>query len=988
MSPRRTPRRKPRAFRRNALTHALLLACASVSLPAFADEECGAAAPGGQVVCEPAGSDPVPQVRYTGVEDFELVLRPGFAVDGNALPEGDTAVVVYGSGAITLTAEDGSLIQAHDNWPAVDVVSDSGPVNVRVDRVFGGNVGVAALAAGDVTVWANHVTGGTAIEAVSTGGNVHVDVARVDSGAFGSGVLALAEAGDVTVLAGEAVSTGDFGAGIDATSYNGSVSVQAGYVRAEGIGGRAIQAVSYEGGDTWVDVGTAAAIGDGGAAIVAAAGLGDVHVRAGWASTMGAEGVGIGVIAFNGAVTVEVDGLGTDGDLSRGLDISALYDVSVLNGTAFTTGAFADAMSIETVGDVAVRSQRLTTYGDEATGLRVLTGGDIAVDIDEISTYGVRSSALQLSNDAGDIAVRIGSVTTWAETGDWFAIGLSSNTGDVALQVDELVQAGSGTAITMGSMLGNTHVLVAEGARVHGAGTAIDASAGGTGRIDVAGHVSSDFGPVVSFTENYEGDGVADLRIGATGTLEGWLRLGGNADSVANGGEFLSAGTSDFGAGNDRFLNAGLIALRGDADEIRFSGLETLENRGRIDLANGLAGDRFAIDGNLLGAGGVIAIDLDVETGAADRIEVGKLSGTNLLSIDLAGRGPLLGMQGIQVLSSGSAQSGDELQLAADSRNLGFVGFRLEHDGLDSWTLDSDLTDAAYLAGAVPTAVRDAWHQGVQAVTRHLDATQHLADSAGAWLQVVGGDFDGRSDFSHAQGSRELEWQGSQQGLQGGLEGHFGNWRAGVTAGVGKAEMDLGGAEGNEFDGANAGVYARYQRDGWFAGAVLRADRLSLEADWASIGLQDDGDGSVLGLQFEGGRRFAFSRAWVEPSLRLSWTDLSLPELDGASGDVAWQDGSRATGELGLSVGLAEAWKGLRPYATMAIAREFGGADRTAYDTAFDDVVVDAEGGRSYGRFAAGLSWTVGAVDLFGEVEARTGDIEGGTGRIGARVRF
>ena len=38
----------------------------------------------------------------------------------------------------------------------------------------------------------------------------------------------------------------------------------------------------------------------------------------------------------------------------------------------------------------------------------------------------------------------------------------------------------------------------------------------------------------------------------------------------------------------------GLISLRGDADEMRFSGLETLENRGRIDLANGLAGDHFA----------------------------------------------------------------------------------------------------------------------------------------------------------------------------------------------------------------------------------------------------------------------------------------------------------------------------------------------------------------------------------------------------------
>ena len=50
-------------------------------------------------------------------------------------------------------------------------------MTVRVDQVFGGNVGVAAIAAGDVSVWANHVEGNVAVEAISLDGNVTVDVA-------------------------------------------------------------------------------------------------------------------------------------------------------------------------------------------------------------------------------------------------------------------------------------------------------------------------------------------------------------------------------------------------------------------------------------------------------------------------------------------------------------------------------------------------------------------------------------------------------------------------------------------------------------------------------------------------------------------------------------------------------------------------------------------------------------------------------------------
>ncbi len=980
-------RRSP-SLPRKVLCHALLVACAGVSFSAAAADECGPATTG-QVVCTPTGPEPAPQVHYQGVTDFELLLKQGFNIDGNAMPDGDTAVVVYGSGALSLVAEEGTVIRAHDAWPAVDIVSMDGPVNVHVDQVFGGNVGIAALGAGDVSVWANQVEGVVAVEAISTGGDVIVDVASVAGGAFGAGVSAMAEQGNVTILAGETIATGDFTTGLYASSHNGSTSIEAGFIRAEGLGATAIFAESWENGDVLVDVGTAVALGDGGIGILAGAGLGDVAIRSDWVSTSGNGGVGIGAFAFNGDVTLDTGGVGTDGDNARGIDISALGTVTVDNDSVFTMGVGSDAISIENVGEVLLHSQRLTTYGNQSYGLRVLTGAEVMLDIDEITTYGEGSAALFVGNDTGDILARVGRVHTWATTGDWFAIGLSSNTGDVALLVEEEAIAESGIAITTSSMQGGASIAVAEGATVYGQAIAIDSATATGTRIDIAGTIESGTGPVIKVAGNEWGVGAADVRIASTGTVRGHVQLSGGDDVVANAGAFRSAGNNVFGEGNDRFANIGRVELLEGATSMAFEGLERFENSGRVSLANGHVGDVLTIDGTLHGAsGGTLAVDLDVVGHAADVIEVGALSGTNALELDLVGRGSLLGMNGIRVLSSGGAQTGQELVLADNSRNRGFIGFKVAYDGIDSWMLETDLADGAYLAGAVPSGVRDLWRQGAQSVSSHLTATHDQADANGVWFQVTGGDLEGTSNLSHALGSRELEWQGDHNGAQIGAEMTIGQWRAGLTGGYDKAEMDLGGVEKTKLDSINAGLYARWSNDGWFTNAMLRADRIDVDSDWSSIGLVDTGDGSAVGLDIEGGHRFTLSRMYIEPYLRGAWIDVSLPDQQGNAGSVHWDGSAVATGELGLRLGVAEGWNGVRPYAAMSMAREFGGKDATVFDVGTDRVRVTDEGDRSFGRFAGGVEWTIGRVDLYGEVEARVGDMEGVGGRLGARVRF
>lgn len=979
--------RSPRVPRPSTLSRALLIACSGLSLPALAADECGPASGRSQVVCTPTTA-PLPQVRYDGVTDLEVVLKAGVVVDGRLLAERDTAVTVYGDGAISLYAEDGTVIR-NDGWPAVDVASTSGSVNVRVDQVFGGVVGVAAVAGGDVNVWANHVEGDVAIMADSLGGNVTVDVASVRSGTAGAGVWATTTSGNVGILAGEALSEGDFGMGLYASSQNGSVAIDAGFIRAEGVGATGVFAESWDNGDVDVSVGTATASGEWSVGIIAGAGFGDVGISADWVSTEGHYGLGIGAFAFNGNVFVDVEGVGTQGDFARGIDIGAFGEVAVRNGSVFTTGVGADAINIETVGDVSVESQRLATYGNESYGLRVLTSGNVAIDIDEITTFGESSAALFAASGNGDINARVGRVYTWATTGDWFAIGLSAWDGDATLLVEEEVRADSGYAITMASSTGSARIGVAEGATVYGQSVAIDTETANGTRIDIAGTVESGVGPAIKVAGNDWGDGAADIRIGSMGTVRGRMELSGGDDVVTNAGAFVSSGTSLFGEGNDRFANTGQVTLQAGATSLALEGLEQFDNAGRVSLVNGRAGDVFSVDGTLHGAqAGTLAVDLDIVGRTSDLIEVGALSGTNALELDLIGRGSLLGLSGIRVLTSESAQAGNELVLADNSRNVGFVGFRLKYDALDSWMLESDLADAAYLAGAVPAGVRDLWRQGVQSVSTHLTATHDQEDTDGVWIQAVGGDFEGTSNLSHALGSRELEWQGSHHGVQFGAEMSLGQWRAGITGGYGKATMDLGGGEETRLDSINAGLYARYANNGWFANAVLRGERVDLDTSWHSIGLTDQGDGSAVGFELEGGHRFALSRLWIEPLVRVSWINVSLPDQRGQGGEVHWENSALSTGELGLRIGVNEGWLGVRPYASMSIAREFGDGDETSYDLGLDMVRVSDEGGRTLGRFAGGAERSIGRVDLYGEIEARVGDMEGTGGRIGARIRF
>lgn len=743
------------------------------------------------------------------------------------------------------------------------------------------------------------------------------------------------------------------------------------------------------GGDVWIATNTTSVQGEGSVAIIGVAVDGDVHVDAGYVSKDGPFGVGIAAFSINGSGFVSAETVSTFGDYARAIDVQVDSDATVKANYLSTDGFSSDGLNIEAAGAATVDIGTVATYGPDSYGVRIIANKDVNVKLANATIFGAGSAALYASAGFdGDVNAHVKDVWTYDTTNEWFAVGLNTQDGDVNALVEGTVNAAAGYAITTSAFTGGSHVTVAQDATVFGGTTALDSATGGGARFDILGTVDSGIGPVIRVQGSQIAVGAADIHIGQTGKVHGYMQLTGADDVVSNAGLWRADSSSQFGTGNDLVSNAGLLALDGTATTMSFSGLERLENAGRIELVNGRTGDLFRTDGALHGASGSIGVDLDLVTGKSDTIHAGSFSGVSVLDLGLVGRGSALGLSDVRIAISDSAQNGDELVLSDGSRNKGFVGFKLRWDGADSWVLDSDLTDQAYLAGAVPAGVRDLWRQDVQSVSSHLTATHDQEDTSGPWLQYVSGDFDGTSKLSHSLGSRELEWNGSHEGIQAGLELAFGSWRTGITGGIAEASMDLGGAEETRLDTMNIGLYAQYLDDGWFATGIVQGERVDVESQWNSIGLNAKGDGSTVGVSLEGGYRFDVDRFYIEPNVRVSWIDLRLPEQAGTSSSVRWAGSALATSELGLRFGARQAWRGLSPYASMSYAQESGSPDETIYDLGFETVRVTDDGDRAFGRFAAGMAWTVGRFDLYGEVEGRMGDMEGVGGRLGMKLRL
>lgn len=282
-----------------------------------------------------------------------------------------------------------------------------------------------------------------------------------------------------------------------------------------------------------------------------------------------------------------------------------------------------------------------------------------------------------IRSQVGD-AIRVESTPpeyTWSSGG--YIIVDPQGVFDVHLKADSVVEGGSegaGIKTTGGTQ---STVQIDQGATL---GALSDVA------IDVAGFDGFYLRDPILFNSpvdstHYSG---AETHIVNAGTMTGVVRLSSGQDTVINDATGVwnvrqwsdsdrdgirdtvaPVATSDFGGGTTELVNRGVISLTarpdGTANHALFDNLATFRNQGSLQLTNNVAGDRFTLNGDYVGDGGVIALDtvLGDDNSLTDQLIInGSTSGQSVLSINNLGGTGAQTRDGIKVIEVNGDSSG------------------------------------------------------------------------------------------------------------------------------------------------------------------------------------------------------------------------------------------------------------------------------------------------------------------------------------------
>lgn len=1005
----------------------------------------------------------IESVTTTGVGATGLYLYADeIALTGGSISTaGDDANGVYLSGenisfdfdSVTTTGDnaDGVSGYAAENFNlTLDTVSTQGDSSNGVDILGDGDIEVHL---GDVTTRGEDSVG-VFLESQTEGGVLLVEADAVrTAGDSSSGVVIYANGSQATVNAGSII-TGELrpdgtvtGAGAHGVEIVAALeaTVNATSVQTVGDGADAIRMNTLPLADVTVAAGTLETsgadsrgvyidMGEPGAATVSAD---EITTRG-----QGADGLRL---ENGGSATIDLGAVSTEGDSAFGVWAEVRDQASVTAGTVSTVGDDAGAVHIEGNSLLTLDLGALTTAGDRAVGVWA-RGVTVAGEIQEVTTTGADSHGVDIVASDG-LDLDIGRV----RTGGAGAIGvrLEGASVDVDVDITDVETQGAGAH---GAVLTSTRDIdarigriVANGAGAHGLVATSDVDQ----TITVANGVTSEDGVAIDLTGSQvdftlEEGGIVrgrdaglridavngshvilngsvsathgtalDIKGGATvidnlaNTIVGHIDLTANDDVLNNAGRFTTGGLSDFGDGDDVLNNTGLIALV-EATEPRsatFVGLETLNNAGTIDLANGVAGDVFSIDGMLNGqTGNSIELDLDLRGApTADRIVAGGFDGLSNIMLTVQGRANL-GETGVIIAQSGMAQDGDEIEVTvADG---GFVDFDLTYaDG--AYRLSGDLAPPAFEPTKVATGAQHQWTSGADVVSARFEQMR----DAGArpegrgdqvWAQVFGGSndieakrsFDLMGESTDADLSHEVKSQGVQAGVDRAVPVEDGSLVFGMLAGAGKTELRFQNGDVTEYDGLGLGAYGHWFSGPLSIGVLAKLDTFKLDYDWAAANLKTRSNGFTVGARVDAAWRIAMGQGWyVEPQASLSWSDTALGRMKARDGaEVVFGDTRSVVGRIGVRAGAEMAvGDGLsfKPYAAVHALNEFEGDNASTLLLGDEAVAVADRAHGAWGRAVLGASLDApSGLGGFIQAEGDFGEVEGFTARAGVKFSW
>ena len=1005
----------------------------------------GVGASGVTILNYSQGANAITTTSVKTTRDYAVAIRAEAYGDidiatGSAATSGFQSLgisAVNATGHINVTA--GSVTTHGDFSNAIDTLAYSGPISIHAGTVTtsGDNSsGIYAIGGGAVTVIADSIeTGGVrgrGVAAVGYGANsVIVKINQINtSGVAGGGFLGQTGGGDLIVDIASITTSGNASRGDTATgakmvvnegslnAHFGSittsgdhalgldslVSIADGHIVVDGAittsGRGALGALLYQGiGKTVMDLnGSITTSGDHSAGIMGGIISGDITLNAAGAiTTRGDDSVG---------VTMNAASFGRPPAPQYGETKPYIYDATAhINANLITTsGARSDGIAVTTehlymYGDspivthaISVKTGTVTVSGQDSRGIVIDSLGAISVDAG--TTSSVSSNAMVLSADT--------------------QATLNIRGGTVSKVTDAVLAEGRDVTVTVaagGSVTGQTNglVLTALGAAAAAPPTLVVALAPAlSGKVSVtnAGVLNSGAAYAVLVR-----DGTTTLA--NSGVINGAVKLASGDDTLTNTGTFNADRDSDFGAGQDRFVNSGVVKVRAGATApgaVTLLGLERFENAGGlVDLRNGQAGDVLTLPGDYV-ASGDARLGLDVSRAASDTLVVAGAA-TGKTSILLAGVTPdkaTLTAGGAALVKVGAGSAPGAFTIA--NPDAGFIRYALKYDAAaGGYVLVGKAGTSVYRAVKFGSAAQDIWDKSAQGWSGHLSALRDARSGGDAQAGRVWGQMfvasDSRDDQRQvvdgagASQAHDLDYKQDYTGFQAGTDlvakpVAGGDLVAGVTGGYLKSKLDFARSEQKAtFESVNLGGYASLTRGVLYANGLVQYAHHAVDVSDNGVGYAAGFKGTTYGGRLEAGARLAAGHLVVEPNASLTYLRSSLKDLQALGQTLKFDKAEGLKGRLGARIsGQSQLKSGqhLVFSAGAALVHDFDGDAGVTLVSGGGRQHLDDDRAKTWGQGTAGVSYTAKrGYTVYGQGQVDRGDgYRSAAAQVGVKLPF
>jgi len=790
----------------------------------------------------------------------------------------------------------------------------------------------------------NHdvTSGGIVLKDLDAGdGTVTLQNGSDVTNAAGNGIdLSSNEAGEdltVNIETGSTVNGNSVGIRLNTDTGNASVTTQAGTTvnainGSTGIGIEAMaQAVTITaGGNVKGDLDGIFAQGQSGAVNVGAGDGAQIHGGVAGIFAQSVTGGTVSVTTGAGSQVTGTRALGIEANTTAGGTLTVTTGANSLteggNGGIEAKGLAAGDVTVNTGASSTVRATDELGFGEVGAGIEASSAADGVVRV----TTGANSKVGGSFDIDGD------------GVGNSNGIQATSGSGNVFVTIAQGSEAKGGLSGIKASTGAGAVISVTNNGTVAGTKAGIEA-ASGVGAIQMInrGTVANTSGLAQDLAILTSG---GSAEIDNTGLIIGRIETGGIADKLDNDGTWTTRGTSNFGAGADVVNNNQKIAVGTNsavAETGRFESLETLNNAGKILLADQVGGaanisDRLETSGNYVGLSGA-ELHVDAFLGGtgslSDVLAVGgNTSGVTTIMLNDINLGPGgFNPTGILVVDvAGIADEGDFV-LANGPIDKGLFVYDLVFNNVDQandqFRLVSSADEEVFETLATVASSQEIWRdtanawEGRQQVLRDRIADRvfvsavadpplpgEVAAESSLWFQALGSWTDRNARIS----GFDLDYSQSVYGFVAGADagislGDDTTFVLGVLAGYVDSSLDFDQSSTSiKTEGATLGVYASFLTGGFFANILLKADVLDLDYSAPSLAPandHDDTDVASLGGRADIGFRFGGS-LFVEPMLSLDAISTRIDKfsIGGSDIDPGTNDSIRGGAALRLGV--------------------------------------------------------------------------------------